>query len=209
MTGTWLRTAPRDPEPGLFTTSRNWLDPFALLAAEDPERRVASVLTQAAIDAKWSGAAIVGAHGQLLIEGRAGEGDALMLGQAQPEQLPRNVLADVETVHRQLAALLGPVRIEWVHDGTVAWIVQLHVGATSTSARTIVEGEAEHWREFDVALGLPALRNMLAEMPPKTGVQLLGLVGLTSHVADLLRRWGGPARMADLDPDNPEPRFGA
>lgn len=197
-TGTWLRTAPREPEPGLFTTSRDWRDPFALLAAEDPDGLVASVLAQAAVDARWSGAAIVGAGGRLLIEGRVGAGDLLMLGQVLPDELPAAVTADIEEAHRRLASALGPVRIEWVHDGAIAWIVQLHVGATGTSATTIVAGDAERWHDFDVGQGLPALRDLLVRAESGMGVRLIGRVGLTSHVADVLRRWGGPARMADL-----------
>ncbi len=191
----WLRTAPREQEPGLFTTVKGWRDPFALLAAEDPEGRVASVLAQSAITARYSGAAIVGADDSLIIEGKAGEGDALMLGEALPEILPPDVSAAVTDVHAQLTALLGPVRIEWVYDGIAVWVVQLHVGATGTTAATIVEGEAERWISFDVTLGLSALRDLIAAAPAGAGIELTGRIGLTSHIADVLRRAGRPARV--------------
>lgn len=192
---TWMRTAPREPEPGYFTTVKGWRDPFELLAAEDPEGRLASVLAQAAVPAFCSGAAITGAGSELIIEGKAGEGDRLMLGEASPEPLPPGVVTDVEHIYQRLSSELGPVRIEWVHDGVKVWIVQLHVGATGTSAATIVEGDAEIWLPFDVSAGLGALRDLLAHAPAESGIELDGRVGLTSHIADVLRRAGRPARV--------------
>ena len=194
-TEVWLRTAPREQEPGLFTTTRGWRDPFALLAAEDPEGRVAAVFAQSAVSARYSGAAIVGTSDRLIIEGKSGEGDTLMLGISPPEALPAGVLADVEAAHSHLSASLGPVRIEWVHDGEAVWIVQLHVGATGTGETVLVEGEAQRWIEFDVAAGLATLRELIATAPMDAGIELTGCVGLTSHIADVLRRWGRPSRL--------------
>lgn len=194
-TSIWMRTAPREPEPGYFTTVKGWRDPFALLAAEDTDNRVAAILAQAAVPAHFSGAAIMGAGSKLIIEGKTGEGDSLMLGDASPELLPPQVVADVEHIYQRLSTQLGPVRIEWVHDGVKVWIVQLHVGATSTSATTIVEGDAEAWLPFDVSKGLNSLRDLLAHTPEGSGIELDGRVGLTSHIADLLRRSGRPARV--------------
>ena len=82
---------------------------------------LASVLRQDAINAVHSGAAIIGANGQLVIEGRPGEGDKLMLGLENPEPLPSHVAKDVGAAHSRLSATLGPVRLEWVHDGSRAW----------------------------------------------------------------------------------------
>lgn len=191
----WIRTAPREPEPGYFTTAKGWRDPFALLASEDPNGRLSSVLSQAGVKAIYSGAAIAGSESRLIVEGKEGEGHRLMLGEASPEPLPRHIIADVEQLYRELTARLGPVRIEWVHDGSRVWIVQLHVGATSTSATTIVEGDADIWIAFDVGLGLTALRDLLESTPGDRGIEISGPVGLTSHIADVLRRSGRPARI--------------
>jgi hypothetical protein len=90
---------------------------------------------------------------------------------------------------------LGPVRFEWVHDGSRVWIVQLHKGATDSSASTLVPGEADQWEVFDVASGLEELRRLLAQLPSNVGLQIRGDVGLTSHVADLLRKAQRPARL--------------
>lgn len=192
----WLRTCPREPQPGRFTTLHGWSDPFALLAREDHDEEIASVLVQAGVPAFWSGAAIVGSDGELIVEGRRGSGDLFMLGTALPETLPHTVVEAVTERHRCLSAHLGPVRIEWVHDGERIWIVQLHVGATGTRGTILVDGEASGWQVFDVAEGLPALRAFLEHVPEGAGVLLKGQVGVTSHIADTIRKWGRPARMA-------------
>lgn len=194
-TAIWLRTAPREQEPGFFTTVKGWRDPFSLLAAEDPDSRVASVLAQAAVSPRYSGAALVGAENQLIIEGRPGEGDVLMLGKALPESLPPDIIADVMAVHARLSHELGPIRMEWVHDGAAVWVVQLHVGATDTSPTVIVPGEAKHWVKFNALAGLGALRELLARADPDVGVEVSGHIGLTSHIADVLRRSRRPSRM--------------
>ncbi|USI76522.1 hypothetical protein [Sphingopyxis sp. USTB-05] len=192
----WIRTCPREPQPGLFTTARGWRDPFALLAEEDPDAsQIASVLAQEGVPPLWSGAALVGADDMVFIEGKAGAGDSLMLGESLPEELPEAIVEDVVRLHARLSAALGPVRIEWVHDGNQPWVVQLHVGATQTSLHALVEGDAEEWIDFEVAAGLPALRLLLEQVPDNAGVNVIGDVGLTSHIADVLRKWGRPARL--------------
>lgn len=192
----WIRTCPREPQPGLFTTARGWRDPFALLAAEDSGNQIASVLAQAGVPPRWSGGALVGDSGKVIVEGRHGEGDTFMLGVTLPEALPAEIEADVRSLHARLAEKLGPVRLEWVHDGIQAWIVQLHVGATTTSETAIVPGDAETWIDFEVSKGLNALRDLLGSLPVGSGIVLHGQVGLTSHIADVVRKWGQPARMA-------------
>ncbi|MGO7545444.1 hypothetical protein AB9E34_06685 [Rhizobium leguminosarum] len=192
----WTRTAPREPQPGLYTTVKGWLDPFALLSKEDPEgKHLQSVLCQAAVRAKFSGAAVAGPKGSLIIEGRRGEGDLFMLGHQPPENLPPFVVENVQATYKVLANRLGPVRFEWVYDGDVVWVVQLHCGVTGSEADVIVPGEATSWIEFDIAAGLDALRQRLATIEGDQGVLIIGEVGLTSHVADLLRKAKLPARL--------------
>lgn len=191
----WTRTAPYEPEPGRYTTVKGWIDPFRLLADEDPgHEHIASVLCQDAIPAMFSGAAIVTIDGRLHIEGLAGEGDGLMLGRDLPKDLPQIVRDQVQSVFESLSRHLGPVRFEWVHDGTRLWLVQLHKGATVTSQSVIVPGEAECWVDFDASLGLEALRSFLQELPAGVGVMVRGDIGLTSHLADLLRKSKRPTK---------------
>ncbi len=194
----WTRTCPVEPLPGLYTTTRGWEDPFTLMANEDPsDTSIASVLCQDAVHPEWSGAALVQADGTLLVEGRRGQGDLFMLGQEGAAPLPKAVIDDVHATHTTLSATLGPTRLEWVHDGNQLWIVQLHLGATQTSDTVIVPGDAEHWLDFTVTGNLEELRQMLDSIGPDRGVRLAGDFGLTSHVADLVRRAGVPARRTE------------
>lgn len=192
----WIRTCPTEPQPGLYTTAKGWLDPFKLLALEDPSGNgISSVLRQDAVHAAWSGAAIAGPDGAIAIEGVPGEGDRLMLGLDSPSKLPSNVISDVENMYGDLQRTLGHVRIEWVHDGVRTWCVQLHIGQTHSQGSTIVPGEAATWVEIRADEGLSAIREQLASLSKENGVLLIGNVGVTSHIADLLRKRGGPSRI--------------
>ncbi|QOZ06655.1 hypothetical protein [Bradyrhizobium sp. CCBAU 51765] len=192
----WTRTCPKEQEPGRYTTVKGWADPFKLLSIEDPQgTQIPAILCQAAVPATHSGAAITDATGQLIIEGTAGEGDHFMLGRKVPEKIPASVTADVRALYDLAKASLGPVRFEWVHDGSRAWIVQLHKGATDSAASTIVPGDARRWETFQVSRGLEALRGFLDGLPGDVGVSIEGEIGLTSHFADLLRKARRPARI--------------
>jgi hypothetical protein len=196
----WTRTCPREQEPGKFTTAKGWHDPFRLMAEEDPTgEAISAVLCQQAVPAAFAGAAIMDADQQIIIEGARGEGDSFMAGRRLPEQLPEGVLADIQEAYRFAQEKLGPVRFEWVHDGSKAWIVQLHKGATDSTASTLVPGEAAEWQIFDVSSGLEELRRLLAQLPAHVGLQVRGEIGLTSHVADLLRKARRPARLQSGD----------
>jgi hypothetical protein len=195
----WTRTCPAEPVPGRFTTQRGWRDPFALLADEDPSgTAIVSVLAQEGVRAQWSGAALPDGAGGLLVEGVAGSGEDFMLARAAPATLPQRVAGDVRRVGSRAAAALGPVRLEWAHDGAVAWLVQLHLATVATSGATIHPGTPSRWRRFDPSLGLERLRELIATVPPGEGVELTGDVGVTSHAGDLLRRAAIPSRLAAI-----------
>lgn len=193
----WTRTCPIEQEPGRFTTVKGWIDPFELLSREDPENgSIASVLSQCAVEAHFSGAAITDRDGKPVVEGTRGEGDRFMLGQHGPEILPAEILRDVERTYAQAVAAIGAVRFEWVHDGERVWIVQLHKGGTNSAAATLVPGEATEWAVFEASRGLEELRLFLAGLPSDVGVTIEGEIGLTSHFADLLRKTKRPARIS-------------
>jgi hypothetical protein len=193
----WTRTSPVEQEPGRFTTVKGWIDPFRLLSREDPENgSIASVLSQSAVEAHFSGAAIADCDGKPVVEGARGEGDRFMLGQHGPETLPVEIVRDVERTYTQAVAAIGAVRFEWVHDGERVWIVQLHKGGTSSAAATLVPGEAAEWAVFKASRGLEELRRFLADLPPDVGIKIEGEIGLTSHFADLLRKTKRPARIS-------------
>jgi hypothetical protein len=193
---TWIRTAPVEQVPGKFTTHRGWKDPYALLASEDVTgAQIASVLAQQGVRPEFSGALIIGPSGKPIIEGKAGEGESLMLGESAPQNLPTQIRKKVTLILEQAQAALGPVRMEWVFDGERVWVVQLHRGATETTKTQITKHTAASWVPFDVAQGLEALRSLIANLDEDTGVEIRGRVGLTSHIADVVRKANIPARM--------------
>lgn len=194
---TWLRTCPAEQDPGRYTTVNSWIDPFELLAAEDPgNSAIASIISQAAVPARYSGAAITKKDGKLHIEGTSGAGDSLMLGRVRPSPVPERVLADLRDANKFLCERLGPIRFEWAHDGKRVWILQLHKGRTSSSTSIIVPGEASDWVVFRSDAGLEALRELLSRLPSNVGLKLEGEIGLTSHIADLARKSGRPTRIS-------------
>jgi hypothetical protein len=192
----WIRTSPREQVPGKFTTARGWRDPFALLQREDPDgTAISSVLSQQGVAAQWSGAAIETSSGSLVVEGIQGTGERLMVGLADPEPIPDEILAKVNDLHGRLACALGACRFEWVFDGSELWIVQLHRGSSTSDGDIIVPGDADEWLDFDVSQGLEVLRSLARDLKPQTGIMLDRKVGLTSHLADVLRKAGVPARV--------------
>jgi hypothetical protein len=191
----WLRTCPKEPVPGHFTTTYGWADPFQLIAREDPDGvQIASVLSQDAVEPDYSGASVSGPDA-IIVEGRSGPGDAYMLGSLPPEALPEQVTKDIEDCYNSLSDKLGPVRFEWVHNKDGVWLVQLHLGATGTSGGIIVPGEPTVWIDFDVSNGLEKLRELVSSLSSDTGLRLVGQVGTTSHIADVVRRAGIPIRL--------------
>jgi hypothetical protein len=193
----WVRTCPKEQVPGKFKTQRGWVDPFRLLADEDPAGdQLASVLAQEGVDAEYSGALLTTADGQVLIEGVEGQGEAFMQGTAAPTPLPAAVKEQVRRLWDRARAQLGPVRIEWVHDAREPWVVQLHCGASPSSGDEIYPGEASHFIRFPVSGGLDALRMLIERVRgTKEGIVLVGEVGITSHMGDLLRKAEIPSRL--------------
>lgn len=192
----WARTCPVTQQPGLYTTVKGWTDPFKLMATEDADgTAIASVLSQSAIPALYAGAAIYGADGEWIIEGKGGEGDDFMLGSALPQPLPPDVIGVVNSRADEIISKLGPARFEWVFDGKTVWVVQLHSGQSCSSATVVVPGDAEVWREVETS-DLAKLRDDIAALPNGHGAILLGRFGLTSHIADVVRKAGKPARLA-------------
>lgn len=191
-----MRTCPREQEPGRFTTTRGWTDPFSLLAKEDPNgSAISSVLSQSGVFANFSGASLTDQDGIVVIEGVEGVGDGFMLGNRAPERLPEQVRADVTAVTDEARSVFGPVRTEWAHDGDKVWVLQLHVGNSTNSAGILVPGEASSWSSFDVTNGLSALRHHIDGLARGEGLMLVGQFGTTSHIADLVRKSGVPTRL--------------
>lgn len=185
---TWIRTCPAEQDPGRYTTHRGWLDPFELLAREDPGgTKISSVLAQEAVCAEFSGSLIVESDGGITVEGVSGYGDQFMLGRSAGS-VPEPIGNSVRQLYYSAADQLGPIGFEWVHDGRQAWIVQLHKGATLSLGKTIYPGEAKTFHRFDVRDGIESLRNLISNIGPHEGITIVGEVGITSHLGDLLRK---------------------
>jgi hypothetical protein len=195
----WMRTCPVEQKPGKFPTTFGWQDPYALLTKIDPEDgAIASVLAQEGVDPACSGASLPGETADDdCIEGVLGRGDEFMLGQQRPQALPVEVVRDVRQLAGRARMALGPVRLEFVHDGQQAWVVQLHLSARHHHKSVISPGRPKNgWLEFDPTAGLEELNHLIdrAQLEHK-GVRVTGPVGLTSHVGDLLRKAGIPAEL--------------
>ncbi len=199
----WIRTCPIIQVPGKFTTQRGWRDPFKLMATEDPGGdAITSILAQAGVEATYSGALIVAEQTEMkdgeeiIIEGTQGFGEEFMTGQKKRTGLPNEIVDSVQALYNQVAAKLGPVRMEWVADSKQVWIVQLHSGTTKSSGRTIYPGNALFYHKFEVERGLEELRTLISTIQGKgEGIVLVGDVGITSHFGDVLRRAEIPSRV--------------
>jgi hypothetical protein len=194
----WMRTCPREPQPGRFTTRFGWHDPYKVMAAEDPDESViASVLAQEGVEAVYSGASLPAGEERNYVEGVAGRGDDFMQGIRKLEPLPDRVIRDVQELASRAKKVLGPVRLEWIHDGNMAWAVQLQLTSREYRPSVINPGDPENgWLEFDPASGLVHLNDLISRARlERRGVRIIAPVGITSHVGDLLRRASIPARL--------------
>jgi len=192
----WIRTCPKIPIPGRFSTFRGWVDPFKVLAVEDPQGvEIASVAIQDEVPPQFSGALLSNVEGDPIVEGVAGYGDELMLGKVNPAALPSNVETRVRELYAHLWRDLGSVRLEWVDDGDTVWVLQLQQEQAKSFGTVIVPGEVRQEIEFKANDGLENLRTIIKAVKPDTGILLIGNVGMTSHMADLLRRAGIPSRL--------------
>ena len=126
-TDVWVRTCPAIQHPGKYATKHGWIDPYQLMAEEDPnpsritdpdtgEDRsdfiVPSAIVQSGVDPEYSGSFNVNAEGKRTVEGVAGSGDAFMLGDQLPVPLPDDVENAVLATYEKLRSAFGEVRVE-------------------------------------------------------------------------------------------------
>lgn len=196
----WMRTAPKEPVAGKYTTTLGWIDPFALLDREDDEKHtIASVLSQESVEALYSGATKPTDDPEFdVVEGVAGRGDQFMLGQDVPVTLPDGIVEDVRQVTAELRKQLGDVRIEWAHDGARVWILQMHrvLGAKKKLLGKDVDAPVKSWMTYDTTAGLEALRDLITTAAMQNqGIEVVGEFGLTSHIGELLSSSPVPIRL--------------
>jgi hypothetical protein len=196
----WMRTAPKEPVAGKYTTTRGWVDPFELLRREDDENHIlASVLSQESVGGLYSGATKPDNDSNLdIVEGVAGRGDDFMLGIDVPQVLPREIVEDVRKVTADLRKQLGAVRIEWAHDGAKVWILQMHRAKAPGGTTTLIGSRSapEEWVTYRTRDGLEALRDLLRQAAVEChGIEVVGEFGLTSHIGELLSNSPVPIRL--------------
>lgn len=196
----WIRTCPVEQIPGKFTTLRGWTDPFKLMCDEDPDgNMLSSIISQESVAAKYSGALVTSYNGHVTIEGVEGYGDDFMVGIAEKKDLPDHVKTKVLETYNYAFEKLGPVRMEWVYDGTTIWVVQLHKGATSSEGTTIYPGNPRFYNKFSVSDGIEKLRSLINEVQDSDeGIELIGNVGITSHFGDVLRKAEIPSKISNI-----------
>lgn len=192
----WIRTSPVVKDPGKYYTGDKWMDPFILMQKEelkgDKEINISAILSQNAVEAIYSGGAIVAKNKEDdVIEGIAGKGDDFMLGAHKKSILPASLLDNLKGLLdniRKYHSMLGEVSIEWVFDGVKIWILQLNQIGSLSLGSVIVSGSPLKYEPFLVSDGLEQLRNKIKEIKDKdVGIELIGDVGLSSHFGDLLR----------------------
>ena len=203
----WIRTAPIVKEPGKYYTGDKWTDPFILMQKEelkgDNQINIASILSQSAVDAVYSGGAIIGENqANDVIEGVAGKGDNFMVGADYLDLLPDSVLLKLKVLLNEIRKyyyLLGDVSIEWVFDGTKIWLVQLNQIKEKSLGTIIVAGEPAKYEKFYVEDGLEQLRSKIKAIKGRNiGIELIGDVGLTSHFGDVLRHANIPSFISKI-----------
>ncbi|MBZ2174074.1 hypothetical protein K8M07_02230 [Schnuerera sp. xch1] len=200
----WIRTCPVSKTPGKYYTGDSWIDPFELMNVEESKSNkkinIASILSQNAVEAKFSGASIIEEDiDNDIIEGVTGKGDAFMIGEEDYNNLPKEVIEEIKRTHNKIRSYykyLGKVSIEWVYDGKYVWIVQLNQLKSSGRKNVIVKGNPEKYIKFDVKNGLDALRKIIWDIKGKNiGIELIGNIGITSHFGDLLRLANIPSKL--------------
>lgn len=209
----WIRTCPIKKEPGKFFTGSNWIDPFKLMKEEEAkgsnEINIASIISQHAVDALYSGASFVTEYEDGdLIEGVFGNGDKFMVGEQDKLELPIEVIERVKTLNNKIRSYhkeLGNVSVEWVYDGKTVWLVQLNQlkgenKYKNLDSNIIVHGNPAHYEKVFVKDGLDSLRNKIELFKDKNiGVELIGNIGVTSHFGDLLRLSNIPSILKSED----------
>ncbi len=194
--GKWTRTCPEIAEPGHFPTIRGWVDPFELMKSTADSERIASVLLQEEVESQFSGALLSSADGAVIIEGVHGFADDFMLGKSRPETLSESLRASLGKLHSQLEVTIGSVRVEWAMDASSIWILQLQQEAAISSGLIIVPGDVDEELSFTVSDGVSGLREFVQLVRGRrVGIRLIGNVGMTSHIADILRRERIPSRI--------------
>lgn len=86
-------------------------------------------------------------------------------------------------------------------DGYKVWLFQLHKEYDASNVFITQGNSATVWKDFCASGGLEALRALITEYKytnPNIGIRVIGNVGLTSHIADVLRKSGIPSEIVPM-----------
>jgi hypothetical protein len=204
----WTRTCPEEKVPGFYPSVHRWVDPYLVLGdwrvlASKEETRakgpapaaLASVIVQEGVRASYSGRAVSAEGESPVIAGRAGPGDTFMVGESAQEDLPEVVKDAVSESYRDAKRVFGPVSLEWVFDGHMAWIVQVNLDHIR---RREPLQEGIEWRVFHVKKGPQSLedfrRQVVAARGTNIGLLVVGNVSPLSHFGEIADLHQVPAR---------------
>ena len=196
---TWVRTAPIVKEAGKYYTGKGWQDPFKLMEEEEnkgtEEINIGALLSQQGVRAEYSGGGILREkESESIVEGVKGEGDNFMIGEDGVIDIPKAVKTRVEVLEHQLRnhyTLLGDITYEWVSDTNgIIWLVQMNqIEEIYAGQDVIVGGEVENYIDFKQEEGIDKLRTLVDTIDKqRIGVKIIGNIGVTSHIGDILRR---------------------
>jgi hypothetical protein len=139
---------------------------------------------------------LTGTKNQPIIEGVQGFGDEFMLGRIGAGTLDATLVTELEKLHSLTLECVGSARMEWAFDGDTLWVLQLQQEEAVSSGRVIVPGTTERNVDFEVSDGIAGLRQLVDLVAGKSvGINIIGDVGMTSHIADILRRHRIPSRI--------------
>lgn len=203
----WIRTAPSKKLGGYYDTFFGWVDPFELINSNEnridsceDDCNIPSLISQKSVLATYSGAGMFDSESlDLVIEGVAGYGDEFMID-GKKESLPNNIFKlvcdqsmDIFNTF-DIACNIGDVSFEWVLDeNNELWIVQFNKLNHKSTNNIIVPAECENieYIDFDTTTNdIDSLRGIIKHIQSqsaKGGVRVLGNIGVTSHIGDILR----------------------
>lgn len=129
---TLVRVYSNDTDPGMRSTFESCTDAFRRMVRQESEvGTVASFIRQNVVNARWSGTASMSDEQTIFIKSN---------GPGAAGSLPSPVVSDVSAIQEVLSRQLGSVFIEWVHDGTLAWVTRLRRSDNESGPSDYISG---------------------------------------------------------------------
>ena len=191
----WTRSCPSESQPGKYPTFPKYVksSKFFKLCGDYPD--MVACIHQDEVNAKYSGGMIIDRDYNVWIDGVKGFGDHFMMGDVNNTiQLPDKIYKLVKVVGLELSRKINnSIKVEWVVDhNNEFWVLQLRVDDSVKACSTIVDVECfGNYVEYDPLgdTGLIKLRKLVDDIKDTgDGIVVKRKIGITSHVADILRK---------------------